>query len=131
MFEKRFAPLDGRNLEIIETVMSCPEVADLNDDLKFKIRLCVEEVEENILCYSGTTWIELKVINENGILSISFSDGGMEFNPLDKQDPDINAPLEQRSIGGLGIFLCKKMMDSIYYRFEDGCNYLTLEKKVV
>lgn len=130
MLEKRFAPLEGRNMEIIETVMSCPEVVDLTDDLKFKIRLCVEEVEENILCYSGSTWIDLKVAAENGTLSISFCDGGMEFNPLEKDDPDILAPLEERGIGGLGIFLCKSMMDFIDYTYEDGRNCLVMKKKI-
>lgn len=130
MLKKRFEPLEGRNLEIIETVMNCPEVAGLSDDIKFKIRLCVEEVEENILCYSGTTWIELSVSLDGDALVISFCDGGVEFNPLEKDEPDITASLENRSIGGLGIFLCKKMMDSLNYRYEDRRNYLTLVKKI-
>ena len=130
MIKKRFEPLEGRNLEIIETVMNCPEVAGLSDDIKFKIRLCVEEVEENILCYSGTTWIELSVSLDCDALVISFCDGGVEFNPLERDEPDITASLENRSIGGLGIFLCKKMMDSLNYRYEDRRNYLTLVKKI-
>lgn len=130
MLKKRFEPIEGRNLEIIETVMTCPEVAQLNDDIKFKIRLCVEEVEENILCYSGTTWIELTVNVDDNRLVISFCDGGVEFNPLDRDEPDITAPLESRTIGGLGIFLCKKMMDSLNYRYENKRNYLTLVKKL-
>lgn len=130
MLKKRFEPIEGRNLEIIETVMTCPDVVQLKDDVKFKIRLCVEEVEENILCYSGTTWIELTVTTEDGRLVISFCDGGVEFNPLDRDEPDVTAPLESRNIGGLGIFLCKKMMDSLNYRYENKRNYLTLVKKI-
>ncbi|MCQ2170292.1 MAG: ATP-binding protein [Bacteroidales bacterium] len=130
MLVKRFEPLEGRNIEIIETVMNSAEVTPLPEDVQFKVRLCVEEVEENILCYSGSTWIELRVYVQNGRLVISFCDGGVEFNPLDKEDPDISAPLEKRSIGGLGILLCKKMMDSLSYKYEDGRNYLTLEKKI-
>ncbi len=130
MLVKRFAPLEGRNLEIIDTVMSCPEVTVLPDELKFKIRLCVEEVEENILCYSGSTWIDLSVFEEDGTLSISFCDGGVKFNPLAKEDPDIEAPLEERGIGGLGIFLCKSMMDFIDYSYKDGRNCLVMKKKI-
>ena len=63
-------------------------------------------------------------------LKKTFKDGGMEFDPLKRQDPDINAPLEQRQIGGLGIYLCKEMMDSVSYRYENGSNILTMVKKI-
>lgn len=125
---KRFEPVEGRNAEIIECVMNSNEVKNLAEDIQFKIRLCVEEVEENILCYSGTTWVEVDVKNEENKLTINFRDGGVEFDPLKKPDPDINAPLEERSIGGLGIFLCKQMMDSLNYHFEKGCNIFTMTK---
>lgn len=127
---KKFEPLEGRNADIIETVMSSPEIAPLDDKFQFKIRLCVEEVEENILCYSGSTWVEVTTKQENDAVTISFRDGGMEFNPLNQDDPDINTPLEDRQVGGLGIFLCKQMMDSLEYRFENGCNYFKMTKKI-
>lgn len=120
--KKRFEPLEGRNAEIIESVMNCEEVSSIPESLQFKIRLCVEEVEENILCYSGSTWVEVNVEKNDNVLSIKFSDGGVEFDPLKKEDPDVNASLEERQIGGLGIFLCKQMMDSLEYRFENHCN---------
>ena len=126
----KFKPVEGRNLEIIESVMNCQEVADLDEDLKFRIRLCVEEVEENILLYSGTTWVEVSVEMEGGVLSIGFRDGGVGFDPLAKPDPDIDAPVEERQIGGLGIFICKQMMDSLEYRFENNCNSFVMRKKV-
>lgn len=120
--KKRFEPLEGRNAEIIESVMNCEEVSSIPESLQFKIRLCVEEVEENILCYSGSTWVEVTVEKNDNVLSIKFSDGGVEFDPLKKEDPDVNASLEERQIGGLGIFLCKQIMDSLEYRFENHCN---------
>lgn len=127
---KRFEPIEGRNAEIIESLMDCPEVAGLSDELKFKIRLCVEEVEENILCYSGTTWVEVWASVSDGVLEIGFRDGGVEFDPLAKPDPDITARLEERQIGGLGIFICKQMMDVLNYRFENSCNIFTMSKKI-
>ena len=130
--KKRFEPIEGRNAEIIETVLNCPEVKDLPDDLLFKIRLCVEEVEENILGYSGTTWIDLETtMDEKGLLSINFRDGGVEFDPLARPDPDVTAALEDRPIGGLGIFLCKQMMTCVEYRFENGCNNFTMKLQTV
>ncbi len=127
---KRFDPIEGRNAEIIEEVMQTQEVAKLDEDLQFKIRLCVEEVEENILCYSGSTWIEVSVIMDGNVLVIGFKDGGIEFDPLAKEDPDIEAPVEKRQIGGLGIFICKQMMDSLEYKYEKGCNIFTMRKEI-
>lgn len=127
---KRFEPIEGRNAEIIETVMNCPDVAALDESLQFKIRLCVEEVEENILCYSGSTWVELSVVKLGDKLTIGFRDGGVEFDPLAKDDPDITAPIDERPMGGLGIFLCKQMMDSLEYRFENRCNIFNMTLNV-
>lgn len=128
--KKKFEPLEGRNADIIEAVMNSPEVSALDEDLLFKIRLCVEEVEENILCYSGSTWVEVSTELENDVLTISFQDGGIEFDPLAKPDPDINASIEDRQIGGLGIFICKQMMDSLTYRYEKKCNIFVMSKKI-
>lgn len=128
--KKLFEPLEGRNAEIIESVMNCEEVLGLPEDIQFKIRLCVEEVEENILCYSGSKWVEVTVEKSDTELTIKFRDGGVEFNPLAKDDPDITASLEDRQVGGLGIFICKQMMDSLNYHFEDGCNSFKMSKKI-
>ena len=127
---KRFEPVEGRNADIIECVMTCSEVAGLPENVKFKIRLCVEEVEENILCYSGSTWVEVSVQIVEGQLVINFRDGGVEFDPRSVPEPDLEAPVEDRKIGGLGIFLCRQFMDSLDYNFSGGCNSFTMSKKV-
>lgn len=128
--KRKFDPIEGRNAEIIEAVMASEEVSSLPEDLKFKIHLCVEEVEENILCYSGSTWVEVAVERTDEKIEISFADGGVEFDPLSKEDPDITAPLEKRQIGGLGIFLCKQMMDDLEYRYHSGCNIFKMSKNI-
>jgi anti-sigma regulatory factor (Ser/Thr protein kinase) len=64
------------------------------------------------------------------VLSIELRDAGKPFNPLDNPDPDITLGAEERQIGGLGIFLCKKMMDEVSYRYTDGCNVLTMKKHI-
>lgn len=128
--KQRFEPVEGRNAEIIECVMNCPELADVDEGILFKIRLSVEEVEENILCYSGSKWVELTVNRNGNEVEIGFRDGGVEFNPLAKDDPDIDAPLESRQIGGLGIFICKQMMDSLTYKYERKCNIFVMSKKI-
>ena len=68
-------------------------------------------------------------VNEEEI-AMTFRDSGVPFNPLEQADPDVNAPLEQRKIGGLGLFLVRKTMDKLNYVYENGQNVLTVIKKL-
>ena len=61
---------------------------------------------------------------------ITFLDHGVPYDPLAKEDPDITESAEKRQIGGLGIFMTKKLMDSIDYEYRDGQNILTLKKQL-
>ena len=67
---------------------------------------------------------------KSGILRITFRDWGIPFDPLAKTDPDISLSVEEREIGGLGIFMAKKVMDTMDYRYENGQNVLTMTKKI-
>ena len=58
------------------------------------------------------------------------TDKGTPFDPLQKPDPDITLSAEEREIGGLGIFITKKTMDSVTYAYENGENVLTMIKKI-
>lgn len=60
---------------------------------------------------------------------LQFTDNGRPCDPREKADPDISLPLEEREIGGLGIFMVKKIMDKISYEYKDGQNILTLFKR--
>ena len=60
----------------------------------------------------------------------TFEDSGKPFDPLQKADPDVTLAAEDRAIGGLGIFLVKKTMDDMKYRYENGKNVLTLYKHI-
>ncbi len=126
----RIVPIAGKTAEIIETVMSSPDVPQ-DETLRFKVRLSVEEIAENIVNYAynnGNGFVEITTtLDEVGMLTISFKDAGVPFNPLEKEDPDITLSLDERPVGGLGIFICKKMMDSVSYVFEDGCNNFTMK----
>ncbi len=128
----KFDPIAGKTAEIIETLMQSEDMTD-NMELQFKIRLCIEEVVENIVSYAykdGNGFVEVGTRIEDGVLEISFKDAGVRFNPLEKEDPDITLAIEDRPIGGLGIFLCKQMMDDIRYTYENGENRLTMYKKI-
>ena len=118
MTKKRFNPIHDKSAQIIEFLMNSPDMPK-DDALLFKIRLSVEETVENVVNYAyggGIGWME----------------AGTELspNPLDNPDPDITLGAEERQIGGLGIFLCKKMMDEVSYRYTDGCNVLTMKKHI-
>jgi anti-sigma regulatory factor (Ser/Thr protein kinase) len=134
MLNKRFNPIKDKSSEIIEFLMSSPDIPE-DEALRFKIRLSIEEAVDNVVRYAydgGIGWLEVgtRIDNDAPILTIELRDAGTPFNPLDRDDPDITLSAEDRQIGGLGIFLCKKLMDSISYRYEDGNNILTMTKKI-
>lgn len=129
---KRFDPIDGLTASIIEAVMSSEDMPK-DEGLLFKLRLAVEEAVENIVNYAyadGAGYLEAETHVKDGVLSIVLRDAGVPFNPLEKEDPDITLSAEDRPIGGLGIFLCKQLMDSVEYEFSNGCNKLTIRKRI-
>lgn len=127
--EKRFDPIKNKAADILEYIMQSPDIPD-DESVQFKVRLCAEEVTENIVNYAyenGQGYVVVGTRLENGRLILYFRDEGIPFNPLEKDDPDTTASAEERQIGGLGIYICKKMMDKINYTFEHGCNKLSME----
>ena len=130
---RTFNPIYDKSSEIIEHIMRSPEMPT-DEGLLFKIRLSVEEVVENIVRYAyenGLGWLETNVErNPKTTLTIILKDAGVPFNPLAKEDPDLTLSAEDRPIGGLGIFLCKQLMDNVTYNYVDGCNVLTIQKEV-
>ncbi len=134
MNKRKFNPIKDKSAEIIEYIMASPDIPD-DEGLQFKIRLSVEEAVENVVRYAyqgGIGWLEAgtELSNDGLELTIVLRDAGTPFNPLEREDPDVTAAAEDRDIGGLGIFLCKQMMDSIEYRYEEGCNILTMKKRL-
>ena len=95
-----------------------------------QIDLAVEEIFVNIAHYSGADEAIINCSFENDKLEITFSDSGVPFNPLAKPDPDITLNAEEREIGGLGIYLTKKFMDTVSYEYKDGMNCLRIIKTI-
>ena len=109
-----------------------------------QITLAVEEIYVNIAHYaygksdgaggvvpdSGSGPMSLSMWEDNGLVTLIFEDVGVPYNPLEKEDPDISADVNDRQIGGLGIFMAKKSMDNMRYEYRDGRNILTLEKSI-
>ena len=111
------------------------EIKDINDNkLLTKFNLVVEEIFVNIVSYAyednstnNTVTISIKDNDDKTI--ITFVDSGKHFNPLIKDDPDISLSADERPVGGLGIYLVKKMMDNVEYEYKDNKNILTIEKR--
>ena len=111
------------------------EPYDIPVGLQTKIELVVEELFVNIAKYAykdntGTVQIDCHVSQNPNVLHLTFKDSGIPFNPLAKKDPDVTLSAEEREIGGLGIFLTKKYMDTIDYQYENKMNVLTLTKNL-
>ena len=105
--------------------------------MKIQTAVCVaiEEVFVNIAHYAygtgeGDVTLGISFDEESRTVTFRTSDKGTPFDPLKKPDPDITLSADEREIGGLGIFITKKTMDSIGYSFESGENVLTMTKKI-
>ncbi|MFA6127973.1 MAG: ATP-binding protein [Bacteroidales bacterium] len=100
--------------------------------LMLSINLVLEEALTNVILYGfddeNQHLIEIHFTLDRDRLGISIVDDGHEYDPTVKADPDITLPAEERPIGGLGIFLIKKIMDTVEYQRKDNKNYLILTK---
>ncbi len=108
---------------------SCPAKAQMQMDL------AVEEVFVNIANYAynperGTATVRTEVSDDPVTVAITFIDRGVPYDPLKKDDPDVTLSADERKIGGLGIFLTKKVMDEVSYEYRNGQNILRIKKNI-
>ena len=101
-----------------------------------QLDLIVEEIFVNVASYAyapntGSVKILIEAKEEPLTVSLTFIDSGVPYNPLEKSDPDVNLSVDDRQIGGLGIFLTKNFVDDISYQFLDGRNILKIEKYLI
>ena len=120
-----FQPIQGRTLDIIDAIIHTPEVMSLHVNMQGIIRLVVEELVVNIVNYSGSDYLDVEIKREKDGITMQYRDGGVPFNPLEKERPDISLPMEQRKIGGLGIYLVVTKMDTAEYEYTNGENVFT------
>ena len=114
--------------ETLET-FECP--------MKTQMAICValEEVFVNVARYAypdseGDVTLHIGFDDQTRDVTFRMTDKGVPFDPLKKPDPDITLSAEEREIGGLGIFITKKTMDTVTYAYENGKNILTMIKKI-
>jgi sigma-B regulation protein RsbU (phosphoserine phosphatase) len=105
--------------------------------MKIQTAVCVaiEEVFVNVARYAygdgeGEATLGIGFDEHSREVTFKITDKGIPFDPLKKPDPDITLSADDREIGGLGIFITKKTMDTVSYSYENGENILTMIKKI-
>ncbi|MCR4622841.1 MAG: ATP-binding protein [Clostridiales bacterium] len=119
-----------RVLDFIETELEdalCPMKA------RMQTGVAAEEIFVNIASYAyapgtGSATVRVEISGSPRTAVITFIDSGVPYDPLAKPDPDVTLSAKERQIGGLGIFMTKKLMDEVAYEYKDGHNVLTLRK---
>lgn len=117
-------------IEFVETFLekvSCPMKSLM------QISVAVDEIFTNISTYAyhseiGKAKIHLDQLPDPRAVQLTFIDSGVPYDPLAKEDPDVTLSASERQIGGLGIFMAKKLMDEIRYEYRDGKNILRMKK---
>lgn len=109
--------------------LKCPPKA------KAEIDIAIDELFSNIANYAynpdiGNATVKFEVQDNPQAVIITFMDKGKPFDPLLKKDPNIKLAAEDRDIGGLGIFMVKKTMDSVEYEYKDNHNILKIKKHI-
>jgi anti-sigma regulatory factor (Ser/Thr protein kinase) len=119
-----------------EFVLDSMQRAGFAHDFIANVELAVEEVFVNIALYAykeseagGKVVVHCHA--EPKTVSLEFTDVGVPFNPLEHKDPDVSLGAEERELGGLGIFLVKKIMNVVEYRRENGKNVLFMSKRSI
>jgi anti-sigma regulatory factor (Ser/Thr protein kinase) len=105
---------------------------EIGGRLRYHLLVSIEEILTNIIKYgfdeSGVHPIHITFRHNLGVIELEFEDRGREFNPLEIAEPDLETPIEDRQLGGLGIHLVKNMVDLAEYRRDGDRNILLLRK---
>ena len=111
------------------------EKLDCSMKAQMQIDVAIDEIFSNIARYaypnkSGIVTMQYSFEELSRLFSITFIDQGIPFDPLQQENPDTSLDVQDREIGGLGIFLVRKIMDDISYQYRDGKNILSLKKTI-
>ena len=101
---------------------------------KRQVHIAIDELFGNIAYYAyhpekGIVTVRAEVTDNPLSVVITFIDNGTPYDPLAKADPDTTLSVEERYVGGLGIYMVKKTMDDISYEYRNGQNILRIKKK--
>lgn len=102
--------------------------------IKRQVHIAIDELFGNIAYFAynpetGIVTVRVEIMDNPPAVVITFIDNGIPYDPLAKADPDITLSVEERDVGGLGIYMVKKTMDDISYEYRNGQNILRIKKK--
>lgn len=127
---------NGRSLVAVPDIASISTVSDFFDScledfaipvrIGYSLKVVVDEIYSNIVYYSGAKTAEVLFRDDAEKITLIFEDDGTPYNPLEAEEPDITAGIEERKIGGLGLFIVKKMAESVAYEYIAGRNQMTV-----
>ncbi len=132
---RKKATLNNLNTMIDFIIEHLKKDVDVTEHIDMEIRLLCEEVLMNIISYAyeddednGEMLIGYEYDSENNCIILKMCDYGIKFNPIEEKDPDLTCDIMERDIGGLGVFLIKRISDFIDYERKMGMNILTIKK---
>lgn len=112
--------------DVLEMAMAA---AHFDADSILQATLAAEEVFVNICHYAGVSSADVEISVDGDEARVTFTDSGIEYNPLGVPEPDVEAEGHERTPGGLGIFMVRKLMSSLDYRRDGDQNILTMIKR--
>lgn len=125
-----------RSVIVVPDIASVSMVSDFFDSclenfaipvrIGYSLKVVADEIYSNIVHYSGANKAEILFRNDTDRITLVFADDGKPYNPLESEEPDITAGIEERTIGGLGLFMVKKMAESVAYEYAAGKNQMTV-----
>jgi serine/threonine-protein kinase RsbW len=107
---------------------------NISSAAEFHVNLALDEIISNVIRYgwkdSGEHQFSVRLSLLNDEVTVEVEDDATPFNPLEAPVPDLNQPLDERPVGGLGIHLVRQVMDGLEYQRIEGKNLLVMKKKV-
>lgn len=118
---------------ISEFIVAQARSAGLDDHAIWEVQLATDEAATNVIQHSyrqSPGPITISADKVDGSFVVTISDRGRAFDPEKVPEPDLVSPLEERKTGGLGLYLMRKLMDHVEFRFDEGENILVMSKRV-
>jgi anti-sigma regulatory factor (Ser/Thr protein kinase) len=120
--------------QLAEFVEAIAEEKGIDQAMAMSLNLALEEAVTNVILYAYPDGIDglvdIEAFIEDDCLRFILSDSGKPFDPTAAPDADVTLGVDERQIGGLGIYLVRNIMDTVSYRYENGKNILTMIKKI-
>ena len=120
---------------VIDFVNEQLEALNCSTKIQLQMEIVIDELFSNIAKYAynpeiGVATVRVEVEEEPVSVIVTFIDEGKPYDPLEKEEPDVTLGLEEREIGGLGIYMVKQSMDDVIYEYKNGKNILKVKKSI-